>query len=141
MRYFFAVMAFVLTTNSPDKDVSVEYRAIDGVSVESSSGAVYRLSDVIGPELIAPLCRREMELGLRAKIRLDKILAAGKVRVFPTTTISDDGKAEAIITVDGHDVREMLIGEGHVKHSRYSGQDGAWCPPDRGQRFTRRYGR
>jgi micrococcal nuclease len=88
------------------------------------AGEKIRLADIDTPETAQAKCTAERQLGERAKLRLQALLNACTLRV---TRRGQDryGRTLARVTVNGHDVGAVLIGEGLAR--AYDGRRRHWC--------------
>ena len=125
MRFLAATIAFfVLTSGLAAEPVPVgKVRVLDGDTVAIS----IRLLGFDTPETskLRAKCDKEIELGKRAATRLREILATGKPTVelapcsCPENTQGTErcnfGRACGRLFVNGKDVGEMLIAEGHAR--------------------------
>ena len=96
-------------------------RVIDGDTVEVK-GEHVRLVGLNTPETFEPRCEAELALGTRAKDRLRQLLASGAPTLIRVpcacppgtegTKRCNYGRSCGVLSVDGRDVAETLVGEG-----------------------------
>jgi micrococcal nuclease len=104
-------------------------RVIDGDTVKASNlRAPVRVFGYDAPEIHKSVrsgyrCEAELQLGLRAKQLLEELLApTNEVVVKRTKHFDDYGRRVAVVTSNGVDVGETLVGHGLAK---------AWTPGER----------
>jgi endonuclease YncB( thermonuclease family) len=104
----------------------VAFVVVDGDTVKAPYGVTYRLLGFDAPETRFAKCDAERELGKLAKERLQELLATSEVRVIESGKRDRYGRTLAQLTANGHDVGEILIGEGLARP--YHGERRAsWC--------------
>jgi micrococcal nuclease len=103
------------------------YVVVDGDTIRSPAGVPYRLIGFDTPETFHARCAEELSAGLKAKARLEELLASGEVRLIETGKIDRYGRSLATLTIDGVDVAKILIGEGLARPYSGRGQRGSWC--------------
>lgn len=105
-------------------------RVIDGDTLELTSGERIRILDVDTPELGGARCNREFALAMRAKERLEKLLASGLPVAISRQGHDRYRRALAALTIGGEQVGAVLIREGLALPYR-PGQSrerpGPWC--------------
>lgn len=102
-------------------------RVIDGDTVEHD-GTVHRLLGYDAPETHDPGCAAEAALGRRATARLRELLAgARRIVLAPSHRVDRWGRQLSRLTVDGRDVREILIAEGLARPYDGRGPRAGWC--------------
>lgn len=102
---------------------------IDGDTADVDGHRV-RLATIDAPEIFSPKCDAEMELGLRAAVRLEELLKSGDLDVSvgdPASGRRVDryGRALVTIRVNGEDVGKILIRENLARPWR--GRREGWC--------------
>jgi endonuclease YncB( thermonuclease family) len=131
------LLALLLTTIITAADIQI----IDGDTIRVD-GRVHRLVGFDTPDSgERARCQSERELAARATARLQQILAAGKTELKRVacacrpgtegTSSCNYGRLCAVLTTDGRDVGEILIGEG-LAHRYVCGSMGCprrerWC--------------
>ncbi|HEY7646628.1 MAG TPA: thermonuclease family protein [Hyphomicrobiales bacterium] len=104
----------------------VAFVVVDGDTVKAPYGVTYRLLGFDAPETHFAKCDAERELGKLAKERLQELLATSEIRVIESGKRDRYGRTLAQLTANGHDVGEILIGEGLARP--YHGERRAsWC--------------
>lgn len=96
----------------------------DGSTI-TCGGERIRLMGFDTPEIKFARCEGERRLGLRAKQRLEQLIATGSVEIR-RQTVRRGNWALARVYVNGQDVAETLIGEGLARPPGY-GKRGGWC--------------
>jgi endonuclease YncB( thermonuclease family) len=104
----------------------------DGDSV-SIDGRPHRLANIDAPELRHAQCDAERRLAMVAKRWLTELLKAGKMEITvgdPITgrTFDKYHCILATITIDGHDVGQILVEEGLARP--WEGKRRSWCVAD-----------
>ena len=90
------------------------------------SGEKVRIADVDTPEISSPGCRRELELGERAKRRLHQLMNGGPVELRKSGRERDRyGRLLRTVHRDGRSVGDILVAEG-LAH-RWTGRKQSWC--------------
>ncbi len=105
-------------------------RIIDGDTLELTSGERIRVLDVDTPELHGARCNREFALAMRAKERLEELVASG--RRFSISRQGHDRyrRVLAEVSIGGEDVAALLIREGLAlpyRPGQSREQPGPWC--------------
>ena len=89
-------------------------------------GTKYRISDIDTPEISEPKCRRERELGERAKHRLQGLLNAGAFDLRAGIRDEDRyGRKLREVYRNGQSLGDVLIEEG-LAH-KWIGSKQSWC--------------
>ncbi|MGI9385590.1 MAG: thermonuclease family protein [Methyloligellaceae bacterium] len=96
----------------------------DGNTI-TCGGERIRLAGVYAPEIKYARCEGERRLGLKAKYRLEQLVAAGGVEIR-RQTVRRGNWALARVYVNGADVGETLIREGLATPHRRGRRTG-WC--------------
>lgn len=113
----------------PPSAVTVNGEAVtvvDGDTVDIG-GERYRLQGYDTPEIYHAACGRERDLGLLAAARLVEMMQAGPVEVTRGEGREKWGRGLARISVNGRDVGEALIGEGHARAYDGKSRRRGWC--------------
>lgn len=105
------------------------WRAIDGDTIVLD-GETIRIANIDTPEIRHAQCDAERRLGLVAKAELEKLLDSGAItleRGDPASGRLKDkyGRTLGIISIDGLDVGETLIGRQLARP--WTGKRKAWC--------------
>lgn len=103
-------------------------RVHDGDTVELLCDGVSQTARLQGfdtAETRDARCPEERSLGLRATARLRDLIRAGKVEIF-RRGYDRYGRVLIALTVDGHEVGEMLIAEGLARPYAGGARSG-WC--------------
>lgn len=87
-----------------------ETRVVDGDTL-IISGVRIRLEAIDTPEISRPRCARELAWGLKARSRLEELLA-GRVVTYVGDKLDVYRRTLAVVYADGVDVGEVLIAEG-----------------------------
>lgn len=101
---------------------------VDGDTIDDLVGGVrYRLENIDAPETgRGAACRAESSAGAGAKRRALKLIArAQKVTFHPIGRTDMYGRTIAFVRLDGRDLGEILIAEGHARP--WSGARESWC--------------
>ena len=114
-----------------DRVVSTDGDAITVVDADTVNiGADrYRLVGFDSPEIYHVGCRRERDIGLIAASRLIEIMRSGNVVVQRLPGRDKWRRGLARITVDGRDIGDTLIAEGHARPYNRRGKRSGWCGP------------
>lgn len=101
---------------SPSQGPS-EWRAVDGDGLAGPNGRRVRLLGFDAPETWRPegVSARERAMGLAAKARLSQLLHSGMARLVLTGRKCKYGRDLARLEVDGRDVADIMIREGHAR--------------------------
>ena len=90
------------------------------------SGQKVRIADMDTPEISSPACRREFELGERAKRRLHQLMNEGPIELRKSGRERDRyGRLLRTVHRDGRSVGDILIAEGLAR--RWNGRKESWC--------------
>jgi micrococcal nuclease len=114
---------------------SIRVRRGDGDTIRSPAGIRYRLLGFDAPEIYHAQCDFEYALGMRAKARLEDLIAGGNARLIESGKLDCYARTLAVLTINGRDVAEMLVQEALAR--RYFGRRRqSWCddavnPPKR----------
>ena len=87
-----------------------EAHILDGGTVSFGSERI-RISNIAAPEIFQPGCRREREVGLKAKERLGQLIASGSSQIEREGTDAS-GRTLARVRTDGTDAGQTLLNEG-----------------------------
>jgi micrococcal nuclease len=99
---------------------------VDGDTIRSPAGIRYRLLGFDAPEIFHAQCDSEYSLGMRAKARLEDLIAGGNARLVESGKLDRYARALAVLTINGRDVAETLVQEGLAR--RYFGRRRqSWC--------------
>jgi micrococcal nuclease len=71
-------------------------------------------------------CDSELQLGLKAKARLEQLIASGTARIIESGRLDKYGRTLATLTVNGEDVAAAMIGEGLARPYHGERRQG-WC--------------
>lgn len=133
MRWLFPVVgALVLSAQAAlAEDAGPLVQIVDGdtylVLIEGVSTPV-RLFNADTPETGSRArCPEELEAGLRAKEFVRQLVATRQVAVFPTWKLDKYFRVLARVTIDGHDLGELLVENGLGRAYRGERRMG-WCP-------------
>jgi endonuclease YncB( thermonuclease family) len=98
---------------------------IDGDTIRYE-GVKIRLAD-IAPEISAPKCPYEADLGHKAKRRLLELINAAPIDVVPTGGRDVDryGRKLRLILQNGRSLADILVAEGLAR--RWNGARKPWC--------------
>lgn len=90
----------------------------------------HRLAGYDAPEIRRPRCAAEREAGLKAKARLEELIAGGRdVRLARAQWRLDKyGRVLGRLTIDGRDVAEIAIAEGWGRPYDGRSKPEGWCP-------------
>lgn len=102
-------------------------RVIDGDTVVVSDETI-RILNIDTPEIRHAQCDAERRLGLVAKKRLEELLLAGEIEITrgDGKRMTDKyGRTLAVLSVEGDDIGEELIGEGLARP--WKGKREPWC--------------
>jgi micrococcal nuclease len=99
---------------------------VDGDTIRSPAGVKYRLLGFDAPETFYAKCDGELQLGLKAKARLEQLIASGTARIIESGRLDRYRRTLAVLTVDGRDVAATLIGEGLARPYHGERRRG-WC--------------
>jgi len=99
---------------------------IDGDTIRYE-GVKIRLADIDTPEISAPKCPYEADLGHKAKLRLLELLNAAPIEVVPTggRDIDRYGRKPRLILQNGRSLGDILVTEGLAR--RWNGARRPWC--------------
>lgn len=115
-----ALVAATLATAAPP-------RAVDGDTVEIA-GETIRLPNIDTPEIGQAKCASERERGVAAKARMQQLLRRGRITILRGDhgrQVDKYGRTLGRVLVDGQDLGEILITEGHAR--RWTGKRRPWC--------------
>jgi endonuclease YncB( thermonuclease family) len=124
-----SAMLLALIASAAAEPIGVA-RIIDGDTLELTSGERIRILDVDTPELRGARCNREFALAMRAKERLEELVASGQPVVVSRQGRDRYRRALAEITIGGEDVATLLMRDGlalpyRPRQSRE--KPGPWC--------------
>jgi micrococcal nuclease len=103
------------------------YTVVDGDTIRSPAGVSYRLMGYDTPETYQAKCREELTAGLKAKARLEDLIASGETRLIESGKIDRYGRSLARLEVNGVDVAKTLIAEGHARPYTGRTKREGWC--------------
>lgn len=118
-----------------DRPAPSAFIVVDGDTIRSPAGVRYRLIGFDTAEIFRAQCDSEYALGLRAKGRLEDLIAGGNAHLVESGKLDRYGRTLAVLTINGRDVAETLVQEGLAR--RYFGRRRhSWCddaakPPKR----------
>ena len=75
---------------------------MDGDTSRSRAGVRYRLLGLDAPETNRAQCDEELLLGMKAKWRLEKLIASGEARITESGKLDKFGRTLATLTVNGN---------------------------------------
>ena len=104
---------------------SSAFIVIDGDTIRSPAGVKYRLMGFDAPETYQARCDEELQLGLKAKARMEQLIASGTARLIEHR-LDKYGRTLAELTIDGNDVAETMISEGLARPYHGERRQG-WC--------------
>jgi micrococcal nuclease len=70
--------------------------------------------------------RRELQLGMKAKARLEQLIASGTARIIESGKLDKYRRSLATLTVNGKDVAAVMIGERLARPYHGERRQG-WC--------------
>lgn len=121
LKLILATAALLATVSVADAQRRT-IRVIDGDTIKASNlRASVRISGYDSPEIQKNIrsgyrCEQELEHGLRAKAELERLLTPPNVVVVKRTLAFDEyGRRLARVTVNGHDLADLMIGQGMAK--------------------------
>lgn len=89
-------------------------------------GQKIRVADIDTPEISSPRCDAELQLGQRAKYRMQELLNAGPIALEPADRATDRyGRALFRVTRNGTSLGGTLVGEGLAVW--FGGGKPDWC--------------
>jgi endonuclease YncB( thermonuclease family) len=88
-------------------------------------GVKWRLSDVDTPEISSPGCPNELQLGLAARDRLQRLMATGYTINWLGRTDRYNRQLVNVTLRDGRDAGRVLLGEGLARP--FPNSQKAWC--------------
>jgi micrococcal nuclease len=88
------------------------------------AGEKIRIADIDTPEVSAPKCRAEYELGLKASHRLRELLNAGPFELTGTG-VDRNGRSLRVVTRGGRSIGDQLVREGLAR--TWTGRREPWC--------------
>lgn len=89
-------------------------------------GQKIRVADIDTPEISSPRCDAELQLGQRAKYRMQELLNAGPIALEPADRATDRyGRALFRVTRGGESLGGTLVGEGLAVW--FGGGKPDWC--------------
>jgi endonuclease YncB( thermonuclease family) len=129
-QYLIIIACVVLALLSPLPVSAKTIVLVDGDTIRIDNIKI-RIVNIDTPETYRSRCERELILGLRAKERLRELLDSGDV-TYKATGTDRYGRTLAHVHVDGANVGEQLISEGHALRWRPGAQAKAqrlalWC--------------
>lgn len=126
-----ATVAIGIADPSPSQDSrsSTAFIAIDGDTIRSPAGVRYRLLGFDAPETGLAKCVEELDLGTRAKRRLQELIDTGGARLVESGRLDKFGRTLASLYVAGVDVAGTLVAEG-LARPYAGGKRESWCPQE-----------
>jgi micrococcal nuclease len=103
------------------------YKVIDGDTIRSPAGVTHRLMGYDAPETYQARCDKELELGLKAKARLEELIASGETTLEESGRLDRYGRSLSTLSVKGVDVADILILEGLARPYHGRGKREGWC--------------
>ena len=90
-------------------------------------GVKYRIADIDTPEISAPQCAYELELGNQARDRLLELLNAGPIELRATARTDEDrfGRKLRSVYRNGQSLGARMVSEGLAR--RWTGRREPWC--------------
>lgn len=130
-RLAVAAVAIVIAGPSAAQDSrsSTEFVAVDGDTIRSPAGVRYRLLGFDAPETGLAKCMEELDLGTRAKRRLQELIDSGGARLVESGKLDRYGRTLASLYVAGVDVAGTLVAEG-LARPYAGGKRESWCPQE-----------
>jgi endonuclease YncB( thermonuclease family) len=98
---------------------------IDGDTIRSPAGVKYRLMGFDAPETYRAQCPEELAIGLKAKVRMEELIASGTARLMEHR-LDKYGRTLAVLMIDGKDVAETMIEAGLARPYHGERRQG-WC--------------
>lgn len=95
-----------------DRPAPSAFIVVDGDTIRSPAGVRYRLIGFDTAEIFYAQRDSEYALGLRAKGRLEDLIAGGNARLVESGKLDRYGRTLAVLTINGRDVAETLVQEG-----------------------------
>ena len=89
-----------------------EAHILDGGTISFRSERI-RIANIEAPEIFEPGCRREREIGLKAKERLGQLITSGPSQI-ERVGADANGRTLAKVRTGGTDVGQVLVNEGFV---------------------------
>jgi micrococcal nuclease len=86
----------------------------------------YRLLGFDAPETFYGRCDRELQLGMKAKARLEQLIGSGRARIIQSGRLDRYRRSLATLEVNGKDVAGVTIGEGLARPYHGERRRG-WC--------------
>lgn len=130
MRVPLVVLALVALqlacARAQDLPSASAFIVVDGDTIRSPAGVRYRLLELDAPETFFARCDAELALGMKAKARLEQILASGTARLVESGRIDKYRRSLATLTVNGRDVAEIMIAE-HLARPYHGERRKGWC--------------
>lgn len=122
------ILAIALATPAHADRPSRTITAVDGDTVRSG-GVSYRLMGYDTPETIFAKCDAERMLGLKAKERLEDLIATSReTRLLVNWRRKDRyGRGLARLMIDGRDVARILVDEGLARPYDGRTRRKGWC--------------
>lgn len=109
-------------------------RVIDGDTIKASNlRATVRIAGYDSPEIRKDIrsgyrCEKELELGLRAKAKLEELVTPPNVVVVKRTRAFDEyGRRLAVVTINGHDVANIMVDQGMAREWGPGMTRPKWC--------------
>ncbi len=122
-----AVLAMLPSPQAKPVQGPTLYKVIDGDTIRSPAGVTYRLKGYDTPETYQAKCDKELELGLKAKARLEELIASGETTLEESGHLDRYGRSLATLRVKGVDVADILIMEGLARPYHGRGKREGWC--------------
>lgn len=103
-----------------------QWVAIDGDTIKSPAGVRYRLLGFDAPETALAKCVGELDLGTKAKRRLQELINTGPAQLIESGRRDKYGRSLATLTIGGRDVAGIMITEGLGRPYKGGKREG-WC--------------
>lgn len=103
-----------------------QWIAIDGDTIKSPAGVRYRLLGFDAPETALAKCVGELDLGTKAKRRLQELINTGPAQLIESGKRDKYGRSLATLTIGGRDVAGIMIAEGLGRPYKGGKREG-WC--------------
>ena len=99
---------------------------VDADTIRSPVGVKYRLLGSDAPETLYAKCDSELRLGMKAKARLEQLIASGTARIIESGRLDKYRRSLATLTINGEDVAAVRSARDSLNPITESdGKDGA----------------
>ena len=103
-----------------------QWIAVDGDTIKSPAGVRYRLLGFDAPETALAKCIGELDLGTKAKRRLQELINTGPAQLIESGKRDKYGRSLATLMIGGRDVAGIMIAEGLGRPYKGGKREG-WC--------------